>query len=376
MKKIYLLTPGPSQVHPEAQRAMAKELIHHRTPEFEVVFKEVTEGLKDVFQTKHEVMVLCASGTGGMEAAVWNTLEAGDKAIVVVSGKFGERFRDMAKLVGANVVALETPWGRRPEPADIERALKENPDTKVVFSTLTETSSGVVNAIQETGNLARAAGALFVVDAVSGLGGQEFYMDDWLVDVTVGACHKAMMMPPGLAFVALNDRALERIQQVKTPRYYFDLRKYVKSQAKNQNPFTPAISLVIGMAESLKVMKAEGMENVFARHKRLARACRAGVQALGLSLFAQPPCDVETAVAVPDGVDGGKWLKAVKSQGVSIAGGQEPFKGKMLRFAHMGYVGDFDMVVAITALEKACTELGIPHTPMAGIAATVKALES
>ena len=376
MKKIYLLTPGPSQVHPEAQRAMAKELIHHRTPEFEVVFKEVTEGLKDVFQTKHEVMVLCASGTGGMEAAVWNTLEAGDKAIVVVSGKFGERFRDMAKLVGANVVALETPWGRRPEPADIERALKENPDTKVVFSTLTETSSGVVNAIQETGKLARAAGALFVVDAVSGLGGQEFYMDDWLVDVTVGACHKAMMMPPGLAFVAMNDRALERIQQVKTPRYYFDLRKYVKSQAKNQNPFTPAISLVIGMAESLKVMKAEGMENVFARHKRLARACRAGVQALGLSLFAQPPCDVETAVAVPEGIDGGKWLKAVKAQGVSIAGGQEPFKGKMLRFAHMGYVGDFDMVVAITALEKACKEMGIPHTPMAGIEATVKALET
>lgn len=374
MKKTYLLTPGPSQVHPEAQRAMAKELIHHRTPEFEAAFKVVTEGLKEVFQTSQEVMVLLASGTGAMEAAVWNTLEAGDKVIVVVAGKFGERFRDMAKIVGANVVTLESTWGSRPEPAEIEKALKENPDTKVIFSTLTETSTGVVNAIEETAKLAKAAGALFVVDAVSGLGGQEFYMDKWGVDVVVSASHKAMMMPPGLAFLAMSPAALERIKEVKTPRYYFDLRKYVKSQAKNQNPFTPAISLVLGQSEALKAMQEEGMPAVFARHKRLANACRAGVAALGLKLFANPSCDVETAIAVPEGVPGKQWLKAVKAQGVNIAGGQEPMAEALIRIAHMGYVGDFDMVIAIAALEKACIQMNIPITPGAGVKATMDAL--
>ncbi len=355
----YLLAPGPSEVPPEVLLEMAVPLVHHRTPQFEEVFAECIERLKKVVGTAHEVVLLASSGTGAMEAAVGNVLEPGDKAVVVRGGKFGERFSELCETYGVEVVNIDVEWGDAVRPEEVEKVLSHHPDVRAVFTTLVETSTGVVTDIAGVGEVVSGSGALLVVDGISGIGGQEFHMDEWKVDVLVGGSQKALMCPPGLAFVALSPAAVERVTAVQRPRYYFDLRAYLGSVKKATTPFTSALTLIKGLNRALGMILEEGMENVWRRHRILARAARAGVQGLGLSLFSRVPADVVTAVTLPEGIDGSAVPRMMRDEyGVTVAGGQGRLKGRICRVAHMGWAGPFDVVVAISALGMVLSRLG------------------
>lgn len=370
MKKNYLMTPGPTPVPEEALLAMARPIIHHRTPQFQAVLKEVQDGLKYVFKTARDVFLFTSSGTGAMEAALVNLLSAGDKAIVVVGGKFGQRWQELCKNYGVEAVPINVEWGKAVEPSRIADALAKNKDAKAVFTTLCETSTGTASDVKAIQDAVKKSGAVQVVDAISGLGVLELATDEWGIDVVVSGSQKGLMIPPGLSFVTLSERAWQLVESSKLPKYYFDLKSAKKALDATDTPFTPAISLCIALNEALKLIRSEGIENVIARHKRLAEATRAGVAALGLQLFAQPPCDALTAVKVPSGVDGEKLVKTMRDKyGVTIAGGQAEMKGKLFRIAHMGYMNEFDVVVAISCLEAALREGGYKFAPGAGVGA-------
>ena len=359
MKKKYLLTPGPTPLPPEVLKAAALPIIHHRTPEFQKIFAEVNEGLKYLFQTKGDVFTFAASGTGVMEAAVANLLSPGDKAIAVCAGKFGERWAEICLAFNVEAITLDVQWGKAVEPGEIERLLSENKGVKAVFTTLCETSTGVVHNIEAIGRIVKETGAVLVVDAVSGLGAEEFQVEDWGVDCVVVGSQKGMMLPPGLAFCSLSEKAYKAIKQSKLPKYYFDFQKAKKSLDKNDTPFTPAVSLIVALRESLRLIREEGLENIFARHKRLAKATRGALYALGFKIFSSTFCNVVTAVYLPEGIDGTQLVKLMRDKyGVSIANGQGEFKGKIVRVAHLGYIRACDIKIGISALEKALTELG------------------
>jgi serine---pyruvate transaminase len=374
MKKNYLLTPGPTPLPPEVCEAMAKPIIHHRTPQFQAVLKEASEGLKYIFQTANDVFVLTSSGTGAMEAAVINLLSAQDTAITVQAGKFGERWTEICKAYGINTEVIDVEWGKAVSPQEIGKRLKANPKIKAVFVTLCETSTGVVQDIQAIGEIVKDSSAVLVVDAISGLGAIDLKTDAWSVDVCVSGSQKGLMLPPGLAFISVSKKAWEKAAESKSPKYYFDLKVAKKALEKTDTPYTPGISLVIALNEALKLMRAEGLENIFARHKKMADAVRAGMKALGLELFAPAAgSDVVTAVKVPAGVDGEKMVKAMRdTYGVTIAGGQSELKGKVFRFAHMGYMGEFDMIVGISCLEKVLAQMGYKFELGTGVGAAQK----
>ncbi len=355
----FLLAPGPSEVPPDTLLKMAEPLLHHRTKRFRTILGETLDRLKQVFQTKQDVVILTSSGTGAMEAAVTNILEPGDRAIVVRGGKFGERFGDLCEAYGVEFIPIDVEWGEDVKPSDVGAALKDNPDVKAVFTTLVETSTGVATDIKTLGGVVGETDALLVVDGISGVGGQEMRMDQWSVDVLISGSQKALMLPPGLAFAALSDRACTRIDSVRTPRFYFDLRRALKVINDPDTPFTPALTLIIGLNKSLDRILEEGMENVWARHRRLARAARAGVQAMGLKLFAGAPADVVTAVTLPEDIDGEAVPGMMRDEyGVTIAGGQARLKGKICRIAHMGWTDLFDVLTALSALEIVLSRLG------------------
>ena len=360
MQKKYLLAPGPTPVPPEVLAAMARPIIHHRTPEYREIFAEVNEGLKYVFRTKKDVLTFAASGTGAMEASVANLLSPGDRVLVVEGGKFGERFREIGEAYGVEVVPIEVEWGKAVEPEVIRTKLKEEGDIKAVFTTLCETSTGVVNDVRAIGEIVKVEEAVLVVDAISGLGAVELRSDDWHVDVVVAGSQKGLMIPPGLAFVSVSEKAWKLARESKLPKYYFSFLKAKESLDKTDHPFTPAISLVIALREALRKMKEEELDNILCRHARLARATRAAVVALGLKLFApEAPSNAVTAVKVPEGIDGVALVKNMRQKyGVTIAGGQSQLKGKIFRIAHLGYADTFDLTVAISALEMALSELG------------------
>ena len=376
MKKYYLMAPGPTPVPNQILLAMARPIIHHRTPEYEALFAEVREGLKWLVQTTQETIILAASGTGAMEAAVTNTLSPGDKALVVRAGKFGERWAEICAAYGVEVVALDAPFGHTVPPDRVADALKKTPGIRAVLCQHSETSTGVLHDVRGYTEATRKSDAILVVDTVSSLGVADLPMDAWGVDVVVAGSQKGLMLPPGLALCTLSDKAWDRVKQAKLPRYYFNLLEEKKLVVKNQPHFTPAVSIVIGLREVLAMLKAEGLANIFKRHDRLARATRAGVEALGLELFAKAtPSPAITSVVSPKGIDSERVLAAyAKSHNITIAGGQGEMKGKVFRLGHMGYVGDFDVVIALAALEQVLAELGYPVDWGAAVGAAQKVL--
>jgi len=374
--KNRLMTPGPVPVPPDSLLAMAQPMIHHRTEKFGKVMAEIPDALKYVFQTKNDVILLTASSTGAMESSVVNLLSPNDKALVIGGGKFGERWAELCEAYGVKYDLIDVEHGNAVDPQKVEDKLKADPSIKCVYSTLCETSTGVVHDIKRLGEIVNEFdNTLLVVDAVSGLGATDLQTDNWHVDVVVSGSQKGLMTPPGLAFISLNDRAWGAVEKAKLPRYYFDLRKARKASATNQTPFTCSISLTLALRESLVKIMDEGLENVLARHARLAEATRSGVKALGLELFASSPSNVLTAVKVPEGIDGKKLTKYIDEKfGVTFAGGQESLSGKIFRIAHLGYVDDMDVISAISALEMALPKFGYKASYGEGIKAAEKVL--
>jgi serine---pyruvate transaminase len=374
MWKSRLFTPGPTPVPDEILLEMAKPLIHHRTPQFRKILAECFSGLKEFFQTKEDVMILTSSGTGAMEAAVSNLLSAGEKCLVVEGGKFGERFREIAAAYGVGVTALPVEWGKSATPAEIEAALKKEPDIKAVFTTLCETSTGTHTDVKGIGEIIRRRpDTLLVVDGISSLGAVECRTDEWGIDVMISASQKAFMLPPGLAFISLSQKAWKKAAETKTPHYYFDLSAYRKAVAKEDTPYTPALTLIIGLAGVLKMLKAEGVENVWKRHHLLAEATRQAVKALGLQLLAEHPSNAVTAVRVPEEIDAEALTKSLRdSSGITFAGGQGKLKGKIFRISHMGWIDRYEIMQAIAALELQLLKMGYALQPGAGVGAAEK----
>jgi aspartate aminotransferase-like enzyme len=371
MRKNYLLTPGPTPLPPEVLEAMARPIIHHRTPQFQAVLKEANEGLRYVFQTKGDVFILASSGTGAMEAAVVNLLSAGDTALCVQAGKFGERWTELCQSYGITPEVLNVEWGKAATAQEISQRLQANPKIKAVFTTLCETSTGALTDIKAVGLALKDTPAVLVVDAISGLGAIDLKTDEWSCDMVVSGSQKGLMLPPGLGFISVSAKAWKLVEASKSPRYYFDLREAKKAYDKTDTPFTPAINLVIALNEALKMMKKDGLENIFARHRKMADATRAAVKALGLELFAPTASsDVVTAVKVPAGIDGEKLVKTMRdTYGVTMAGGQSELKGKVFRVAHMGYIEEFDIIAGISCLEKVLAQMGYKFTLGAGVKA-------
>jgi aspartate aminotransferase-like enzyme len=374
MKKYQLMAPGPTPVPSEVLLAMAQPMIHHRTPEYEAVFVEVRAGLKRLFQTTQEVIPLACSGTGAMEAAVANTLSAGDPVVVVTAGKFGERWLEIARAYGLRIIELTAPYGETIAPERLAETLRAHPETKAVFTQHSETSTGVLHDVRGYAAVTRGMQAILVVDAVSSLGIADLPMDDWGVDVVVSGSQKGLMLPPGLGFCALGERAWALTKTSKLPKYYFDLTAERKTVVKNEAHFTPAVGLIVGLREVIRMLEAEGLPNVFRRHDRLARATRAGVEALGLRVFPRAtPSPAVTAVQAPAAVDTEKIVSAYSTvHNITIAGGQGEMKGKVFRLGHMGYAAEFDVISALAALEQVLVDLGEPVDLGAGLRAAQK----
>ena len=363
MKKKYIMAPGPTEVPPEVLAEAAKPVMHHRTPQFRKILTEVLDGIKYVIGTTRNVYLMAASGTGAMEAAFANTVNAGDKVIVGTIGAFGDRWENLAKAYGANVVKVAPEWGNALDPAEVKKALDANPDAAGLFIQLNETSTGVYNDVEAIGKLTAGHRALLVVDGISGIGAQPYYMDKWGVDVTVIGSQKGLMIPPGLAYVACSEKAMKVIEACRTPKFYFDLKRYEKSLTKEKMPDTPwtsAVSLICQQAVALRMIKEETNEKIWERHAKLSLAVREGIKALGLQLFAKEnPAVVLTAVVVPDGVDGKALVKKIRDDyGISMAGGQVKLEGKIFRIGTLGYTDRFDPIVGVAAAEMALKELG------------------
>lgn len=359
MRKEYLRAPGPTPVPEEVLLAMAQPIIHHRAPAFAKVLEEVRDGLKYLFQTKGEVITFAASGTGAMEASVNNILSPGDRALCVRGGKFGERWSQICSAYGIETTDMDVEWGQAVDPAAIEKALKDKPH-RAVYMQASETSTGVRHPVEEIAKITRDSDTLLIVDAITAIGVFDVKPDDWGIDVVVTGSQKALMLPPGLAFAWLSERAWEAVDNSKLPRYYFDLKKEKKSILKNQSAYTHAVSLIVGLNVSLGMIRREGLENVFARHDLLARATREAATSIGLDLFApKAPSPAVSAICAPGGIDGQDVVKTMREKyGTTIAGGQDRAKGKIFRLSHMGYCDKFDVLQTITCLEFALKDLG------------------
>jgi aspartate aminotransferase-like enzyme len=369
--KQRLLTPGPTPVPEDTLLEMAQPVIHHRTPEFRRILAQVLADLQYVFQTRNPVVPLTSSGTGGLEAAVVNCLAPGSKAICLIAGRFGERWRNLCKTFAVEALCVTVPPGQSVQPEQLARALVEHPDAAAVCCTLSETSTGAGHDIAAFGRLVAPTPALLLVDAISGLGAMECRTDDWHIDVCVTGSQKALMMPPGLAFVSVSDKAWKRIEQNPAPQtFYFDLNKARAKLDTPDTPFTPAHTLLQALRVSLKRLRAQGIENIWAEQARNAAAARAGFRAMGLELFAAQPAGGLTVAKVPPGIDGQELLNRLEQQyGLKLAGGQDGLKGKIIRLAHMGYIDQFDVLAALAGVELVLKEMGFPVEPGRGLAA-------
>jgi len=374
MKKYYLMAPGPTPVPSEVLLAMAQPIIHHRTTEYESLFIEVRAGLKGLFQTSQDVIPFTSSGTGAMEAAVVSTLSQGDTVLVLRAGKFGDRFEEICQAFGLKSIAVSAPFGETVSADRMAEALRQHPEAKAVLMQHSESSTGVLHDVKGVAAVTKATGAILIVDAVSSLGIADLQMDAWGVDVVVAGSQKGLMLPPGLSFCAVSEKAWGHVKSSRLPKYYFDLTAEWKALRKNEAHFTPAVPIVLGLRQVLRMIDEEGLPNVFKRHERLARATRSGVEALGLGLFAKAsPSPALTAVVAPRGVDSEQVVATYSiSHNITIAGGQGEMKGKVFRLGHMGYVGDFDVLTALAALEQVLHELGHPVDFGAAIRAAQK----
>jgi len=373
MQKKYLMTPGPTPVPSEVLLAQARPMIHHRTPDFSAMLMEVVDGLKYVFQTTNDVLLFACSGTGAMESAFANCFCAGDTVIVARNGKFGDRMVKLAKTYGLVVVDLKYEWTETVKVTDVEAALNADPGARGVVVVQSETSSGVLNDVEAIGKIvAGYDDCVFIVDSITGIGAVPCMTDEWKLDVVMTGSQKGLMLPPGLAAVSVSPKAWKAYERGNLPRFYFDWGPYRKNLEKQTTPFTPAVSLVIGLAESIKLMREETIEGIIDRHSRLAEATRRGCEALGLKLFAPPEGrgSAVTPVWVPEGVDGKQIVKIMKNKyGVTIAGGQDEYEGRIFRVGHLGYFGDFDIITTLAALEMTLAELGYDFERGAGIIA-------
>lgn len=371
MLKRYLLAPGPTPVPPEALLAMAMPIIHHRSPDFLPVMDSARKGLQWLCQTKNDVLILCSTGTGGMVGAVNNFFSPGDKALVINGGNFGERWTKICKAYNLGVEEIKIDWGYAVKPEDVEAALKKDPSIKGVFVQASETSTGVYHDIQALASIVKKyEGTILVVDAISALVAHDLKMDDWGIDVLIGGSQKGLMLPPGLAFVGISDKAWAFAEKSTSPKFYFNFKKERENLVKNQTNFTSPVTLIIGLNECLKIVQAEGLENAFKRHARLAHATREAVKALGLEMFTkESPSNSVTAINAPAGLDGQEIYKNLRVMyGITTAGGQGHVKGKIFRIAHLGYAGTFDVITAIAGIEMVLKGMGHPLKLGSGVA--------
>jgi len=362
MRKRFLMTPGPTPVPPEAAVEEAKPIIHHRTKEFRDIFSTVMEDIKIPFKTKNEVYIFASSGTGAMEGAVANTLSRGDKAICIMAGKFGERWGEICRAFGVEVVPIQLEWGETCEPDLLSDTLKKNPDVKAVFTTLCETSTGTLFKIKEFGEIVKEKeDTILVVDAISGLCADNIEVDAWHVDICVAASQKGIMLPPGLAFFSISEKAWRLVEKSDLPKYYFDFKAYKKAfEKQGDTPYTPAVSLIRALRKSLDIIKEEGIDNVLRRHALMAEATRRAIKALGFELLSKYPANTCTAIKYKDGMTDDFRKHLLNKYGVQVAGGQSHLKGKIFRIAHLGYMEKPDVIYTIAAIEMALHDLGMP----------------
>ena len=380
-KEKLLMTPGPTMIPPSVLEIMSRQIIHHRTAAFEATYEGVEEDLKLLYQTKNMVLMFASSGTGAMESAVANLFCPGDKVLVVSIGSFGERFGEICKVYGLDVVKLSYEWGEAADVNQIKDILDNDikKEIRAIFITHNETSTGVTNDIEAVGKLTKGTDRLLIIDAISSMGGLELKTDEWGLDVVVTGSQKGLMCPPGLAYASVSDKAWAACERSTLPKFYFDYKKFKKGfLGQGQNPpFTPAVSLILGQAEALRIMKEEGFQNVYDRHRKLALATQAGVMAMGLELFATKEISsfIITAVKAPEGIEIGKVIKTMNQKyDIIVAGGQKHLKGKIFRLGHCGYVDRFDLMRGFSALELALSENGYKVELGVGIAAVQKSL--
>ncbi len=371
MKKISLLAPGPTPVPPRTMLAMAQPLIHHRSADFLDIFAEVKQGLQKLYQTQNPVLVFSSSGTGAMESAVANLLSPGDKAICVRGGKFGERWSNIVSAYGCTPLNLEVEWGRAVRPEDVAGMLAQDPGIKAVYTQALETSTGVDHPIQDLAAVTAQSDAVLVVDAVSALGAYPIEVDRWGLDVVVAGSQKALMMPPGLAFVSISPKAQRHMETSTCPKFYFSWPKELASQGANKGAFTSPVSLFNGLLDIFAQIEEWGIKNLWSETRLKSKAFKAAMAALGLELFAKEnPSPALSSVLAPAGIDAQDivaWLK--DRYGIFIAGGQAQAKGKIFRVAHMGYINEFDTLTVLAALEMALAGLGHRFEMGAGLAA-------
>jgi serine---pyruvate transaminase len=370
MRKPRLMTPGPAPVPEDVLLELARPVIHHRSAEAKRVINEVVAGLKEVFQTQNDILILTASGTGAMEAATVNTVPKGGKALVLQAGYFSARWGAICKAYGINAVMLDTEWGQPVDPARVAEALRQHPDTACVMGTLSETSTGTGHPIEAIGKIVATTSAVFAVDGISGIGAMECRTDAWGVDLLCVGSQKALMIPPGLAFVSVSPKAWAKIDAFDSPSFYFNLKSARKKAKEGDTPFTPAHTLILALRKALERIKAEGIENVWLRHKRMSEACQAGVQALGLELFSSRPAEGLTAFRVPSGItDVAISGQLVERFGITTVGGQDKLKGQIVRVGHMGYMDELDVISGLAALEMVLSDLGMDVEPGCAVTA-------
>jgi aspartate aminotransferase-like enzyme len=375
MQKPRLMTPGPAMVPEDVLLELARPVIHHRSAEAKQVIVEVTEGLREVFQTRNDILILSASGTGAMEAAAVNTVPPGGKALVLNAGHFAARWGNICKAFGINAVMLDTEWGQPVDPDRVAEALRQHPDTVCVMGTLSETSTGTGHPVEAIGRVVAETPAVFAVDGISGVGAMECRTDEWGIDLLCVGSQKALMLPPGLAFVAVSPKAWAKVDAFESHSFYFNLKAARKKAKEFDTPYTPAHTLILALRTSLRRIREEGMESIWQRHRRMSEACQAGVQALGLELFSARPAEGLTAFRVPAGLkDTDIRNRLAEKFGITTVGGQDKLKGKIVRIGHMGYTDEIDVIGTLAALEWILAELGYEVEPGRAVAAAQQVL--
>lgn len=377
MIKKRLYTPGPTPVPEQIMLTMAEPMIHHRHPEFQEILTSVNENLKYLFQTNNGVMTLTSSGTGAMEASVAEILSRGDTAVYVNGGKFGERWGEILNAYGCNAVELATEWGTPVSTDAVIESLKSNPDIKAVYLTHSETSTGTATDIKAIADAIHKHNndIVVVIDGITSVGAMEIKMDEWDLDIVVTGSQKGLMIPPGLSHITLSERAWKLAEKSDLPSYYFDLKAAKKALDKNDTPWTPAVTLFIGLEKALNMLREEGIENVWARHQKLADSIREGCKALGLKLLSSSPSNALTAVYVPEGIEFKKFNSILKQKyGITVAGGQGHLKGKIFRISHLGYYDELDMMTMMAALERTLVEVGAKIQVGSGLLAAQEVL--
>ena len=359
MKRKFLMTPGPSPVPSFVRDKLSSEIIHHRTGEFRKILEQVHQGLQSLFCTNNPVLVISASGTGAMEAAVTNLFSSKDKVISISGGKFGERWGEISKVFGLEVIEIPVEWGHAPSAEVVKKLIDDTPGVKGVLTTLCETSTATVYNIEAIAKVTKESNIVLIVDAISGLGQDKLLTDEWGVDVVVSGSQKGLMLPPGLAFISLNEKAQNLLKTSNLPKYYFDLNKALKSYTNNDTPFTPAVSLVLGLKEAIDAINKEGIEARWKKFSKMAQATIQAAGALGLGILSERPSASVTAILSPENIKSSDIVKTLRNDyGVSIAGGQAKLKDKILRIAHMGWINEKDLIECFSLLEAVLKNAG------------------